>query len=353
MRFNIRYAIICLGFLCLTACDSKPVVELQGNTLSAQLPPKIRQIARLGTVPLEFRVTVNDVMVRQVRVDNERTESIDITVDVPVDQRNNLKIEWFAIDNGTRVLLADFTTVTQPNQENAVVSLYNDSGERFDFDNDGLSNLKEARENRNITGLYDLEVPFQTGFLGAREPLIDGAVDNDTSGEPRTQDENTTFSLRHDGTNLILYVCGQDQELQGDDSLTPENRYWHDDTIFVFLDGADSDSDFFYDGVDDFQLAFVRSTEEMIVSKGSDNTFCTDGTCVTHQFTSFSTQCEYELRVNMPLAELNMTIGEPIGFDIETTDDDNGGQREGSSGWVGFDDQSNLDPSSFGKIVLR
>ena len=48
-----------------------------------------------------------------------------------------------------------------------------------------------------------------------------------------------------------------------------------------------------------------------------------------------------------------MTIGESIGFDLEITDDDNGGEREGSSGFVGFDDRSDLDPSSFGKIILR
>ena len=55
----------------------------------------------------------------------------------------------------------------------------------------------------------------------------------------------------------------------------------------------------------------------------------------------------------MPLAELNMTPGTAIGFDIEITDDDNGGLRDGSSAWIGFDDRSDLDPSTFGTITLN
>jgi len=108
--------------------------------------------------------------------------------------------------------------------------------------------------------------------------------------------------------------------------------------------------------LDDFQLAFVRATGELIVAKGANNPFCPQGSCITHQFDppgSLNTQCEYELFVEMPFSELNMTRGTPIGFDLEITDDDNGGLREGSSGFVGFDDNSDEDPSTFATIRLE
>ena len=70
-------------------------------------------------------------------------------------------------------------------------------------------------------------------------------------------------------------------------------------------------------------------------------------------FFNNSSSCEYELEVTLPLAELNMTPGTAIGFDIEITDDDNGGLRDSSSGWIGFDDRSDLDPSTFGTITLN
>jgi len=171
---------------------------------------------------------------------------------------------------------------------------------------------------------------------------------------PIEADANTTFSLRHDSTNLILYVCGQDEVLVGD-TPTSSEPYWHDDTIFLYLDGADSDAEN-YDGMDDFQFAFVRQTEQMIISKGGNNQFCSGIDCgVTYQFNPApgNTQCEYVLRVSLPIADLNMTIGEPVGFDLEINDDDDGGLREGSSGFVGFDDRSDLDPSSFAKIRLQ
>ena len=358
MLHPIRLAMLGFCALLISACDSQNEIQIQGNTIATPLPDKIRQVSNLGTLPIEIQVTVNGVRSAQVRVPENAIGSIMVTANVPADQTNDVTVEWLAIPNGTRVLLADFSTVTQPNQQEVVVSAYNDTGERFDFDGDGLSNLDEARANRNILGVFDLEVPRQETFLGPRTELIPGSIDPDISGDITDADTNSTFSLRHDSTNLILYVCGQDEVLQGDGTDTNADAYWHDDTIFVYLDGADSDATT-YDNIDDFQFAFVRSTEEMIVSKGGNNQFCAndpiEGSCVTHSFNPAgpSSLCEYELRVNMPLAELNMTIGESIGFDLEITDDDNGGEREGSSGFVGFDDRSDLDPSSFGKIILR
>ena len=364
MFHPIRIATVGFCLLSLIACNSQPDVQLQDNTLTTSLPERVREVARLGTVPLEVLVKVNDTLVRQIPVSNDVSENLVFDVDVPADQANTITIEWMAAPGGTRVLLADNTIRTQPNQETVVISNYNDTGERFDFDGDGRFNIDEARENRNILGLYDLEVPRQTNFLAARNVLTPGSGDGDTSftrvngdttREETNTDRDTTFSLRHDGTNLVLYVCGQDEDLQGDDTISPEGRYWHDDTVFLYLDGADSDNNGSYDGLDDFQFAFVRSTQEMIVSKGSTNPFCTNGDCVFHDFNdpSSNTQCVYELNVSIPFEDLNITVGEAVGFDLEITDDDDGDLREGSSGFIGFIDDSSTDPSTFGKIILR
>lgn len=356
MISTIRLAMFGFCLLALTACYGEPDILINNNHINTPLPEKIRQIAQLGTAALEVRVSVNDDEVRQVRVSNDvaADEIVSIPVNVPADQRNNIEVRWLAVVGNTRILLADFETITEANQQTLTVAGYNDTGDRFDFDGDGLSNLQEVRENRNPLDEFDLEVPHRTTFLGASIELIQGAVDPDTSGDTREQDANSTFSLRHDGTNLVLYLCGQDEELQGDSTLA-NDQYWHDDTIFLYLDGANSD-DSQFDDFDDFQIAFIRSTEEMRVPQGQNNTFCPQGTCITFEFDppgSLNTQCEYELFVRAPFAELNMTRGTAVGFDLEITDDDNGGLREGSSGFVGFDDRSDLDPSTFGTIILE
>ena len=354
MNHTIRLALLAFTLIGLAACNSEPDIRINNNLVTTQLPERVRQATRLGTVPLEVRVTVNDVEVRQQPVSNDISGDIQIPVNVPANQSNEIRIEWLAIVEATRVLLADFSTITEPNLATLNVSEYNEIGERFDFDGDGLPNLQEARENRNLLSAIDLEVPLRTTFLNASTPLIQGEFDTDISGDNSNPDNNTIFSLRHDETNLVLYVCGEDEILQGDDTNTT-GQYWHDDTVFVYLDGANSDNQI-YDNFDDFQLAFVRSTGELIVAKGGNNPFCPQGSCISHQFDppgSPNTQCEYELFVEMPFADLNMTRGTEIGFDLEITDDDNGGLREGSSGFVGFDDRSDEDPSTFATIRLE
>lgn len=337
--------------LVLYGCDGSSTMRTGNNQLSAPIPSEIRQVAALSNLPLEIQVSVNGNLAQQVPATGEE-ESVQVVVNLPADQNNDVTLEWFAIVDADRLLLADFSTVVTQGTEELNITNYNSTGARFDADNDGRSNLSEAKDNRNLQSQFDLTVPFQTTFGGVFRDITDDGVDPDTSGETQTDDPASSFALRHDGNNLIVYVCGRDQVLQGDNIAT-DGQYWHDDTVFIFLDGADSDNGNF-DGVDDFQLAFVRSTEEMIVSKGGNNQFCPNGACIpTPVFFSNSSSCTYELEVTLPLAELNITTGTAVGFDIEITDDDNGGLREGSSAWIGFNDRSDLNPSTFGTIVLN
>ncbi len=339
---------------CTSDSDPQSSVQIENNAISMSLPERVRQVARLGTVPLRVRVTINETAMQEEPVPNTVTGNVQVIANIPADRTNEIKIEWLALPQGTPVLLAERTTITQPNQQNLLISSYIDTGERFDFDGDGIFNLQEARENRNLLDRYDLEVPLQTTFLGPQRELIPGGADSDVSGSASTADENTSFSLRHDGSNMYLYVCGQDEEVQSDGFDGNPDGFWHDDAVFLYLDGGDSDNST-YDGFDDFQIAFIRATGEKIVSKGANNQFCPQGDCVTHSFNdpSLNSQCIYELNVTMPLADLNIAPGIDVGFDLEITDDDDGGLREGSSGFIGFDDNSDLDPSTFGKVILR
>jgi len=335
--------------MALTACDSESTVQLDGDQLTTPIPSPIRQIAALSALRLELQVSVNGEIRREVPVSGNEDQITTIVL-LPADQNNEVELAWNAIISGQDVLLADFSTVVAAGTSQLNVSNYNSTGARFDADSDGRTNLQEARDNRNLLSPFDLQVPLQTGFGGAFASITDDGIDMDNSGDAENEDEPSTFSLRYDGNDLVVYVCGKDETLQGD-NLGTDGQYWHDDTVFVFLDGADSDNSS-YDGVDDFQLAFVRDTGEMIVSKGSNNQFCPNGECISHSFFSNSSACEYELNVNLPLADLNITPGSPVGFDIEITDDDNGGLREGASAWIGFDDRSDLNPATFGTINL-
>jgi hypothetical protein len=333
---------------CLSDNDS--ALRVSEDSLSAPIPAEIRQVAALGNLPLEIQVSVNGTLVRQVPATGTE-DNIPVVVNLPADQNNTIDLAWFATVNAQKLLLADFSTVITPGTSEIDVSSYNSVGDRFDEDGDNLSNLKEAQENRNLLSEFDVTVPFQTTFGGVFSDILSDGIDPDTSGGTVEVDDPSSFALRHDGTNMEVYICGRDQTLQGDNEAG-DGQYWHDDTVFIFLDGNDSDSSN-YDNVDDFQIGFVRSTNRMVVSKGAGNQFCPQGACITPPtFFNASSNCEYELIVSLPMAELNITPGTAVGFDIEITDDDDGGLREGSSAWIGFNDRSDLNPSTFGTITL-
>ncbi len=353
MRLKTGYPLLAAGLAILLAgCFGDAAVVLDGNRLTAPMPADIRRIASLANTTLQFRVSVNGELQRSVPVTGANDAST--IVNIPAGRNNELYLAWYAIEGTTAVLLADLETTVEAGTTELNVSDYTSTGPGFDLDGDRRTNLSEARENRNLLSAFDVQVPLQTSFGGAFEDLSADGIDEDVSNDAPEDDSVTTMALRHDGTELVVYICGQDQTLQGDNSaLDGDGQYWHDDTVFIYVDGADSDNSS-YDGFDDFQFAFVRSTQQMIVSKGGDNPFCGLGSCVRHNFLpSGNSACEYELEVFLSFADLNISLGEPVGFDVEITDDDNGGLREGSEGWIGDGDRSDRDPSTFGTIRLN
>jgi len=341
--------------LFLSGCGSdSSEIDIENDQWTLSVPDSLRQAAAITGYRLEIQIYVNDTRVRQRAVADSENQFTEL-VNVPIEQNNDVKLEWYVISGSQRALVADFETVVPPSREKITIGNYNTEGTRFDADSDGRSNLDEAREGRDIFSIFDAEVPRQTGFGGITKNFRNTGSDTDLSGDPPEQDATSSFKLRHDGTDLIVYVCGEDQTLIGDDFVPPEGgQWWHDDVIFIYLDGNNSDGSS-YDNVDDFQLAFLRQSEKLIVAKGKENPFCGNGACLTNKFRFFNenTSCEYEFRVELPMAELNITTDTEVGFDIEMTDDDNGGRRDNSSGWIGFNDRSDEDPSTFGTIKLK
>lgn len=344
--------VIALVVSALAGCmGNDQAVRIEGDTLSIPVPQNLRQIASLQSNQLEIQVRINGDVVRVLPV-SDVDDIISTVVNMPADRSNEITVGWYAIIGSQKIILAEFTEIVIPGTTVLNVPDYNSTGAGFDEDDDGRSNLSEAMDNRNLLSQFDLEVPFLNSFGGPVTLITDDGIDIDTSGEPTENDEDSIFRLRHNGSQLIVYLCGKDQTLAGDNSADDGNgQYWHDDTVFIYLDGADSDNAT-YDQFDDFQFAFVRSTEQMIVSKGS-TLFCPAGECVQFAFFQTSTECTYELNVVLPLDELNMALDSPIGFDIEIVDDDNGGLRDGSSAWIGFNDRSDENPSTFGTIRLN
>ena len=343
--------LVAVQSLVLVACQSESDVLISADQMLIPVPEPIRQVSALRASDLSLRVTVNgDQFDRSVTLEDQQ----EITVFMPDGQNNEIKIEWLANIGNRQILLADFSDIVLPGQTTLEIgpTSYISAGPRFDEDNDGRNNLQEAIENRNLLSEFDVEVPLQNTFGGQFSVILDDGIDDNLSGDPIEPERDTVFSLRHDNENLIVYVCGYDTTLEADS--VPQ--HWNDDTIFIYLNGNDS-SEAGYDGIDDFQLMFPRGSNEMVVAKGQTNQFCPDGTCIQQTggffFTTDNNDCEYEFQVQLPLAELNMEPGRAIGFDIELTDDDNGGLRDGSRGWIGFDDDSDINANTFGTIRLN
>ncbi len=348
---NLKSSLVirtCLSLLVLlfAGCDSDSTTINAGeNNLVVPIPSDIRHVQAVSSRDLQLEVSVNGAVVRNVPVDS--VDSVNVDIRIPADQANDIQLSWFAIVEGNRILLADFETTVAAEQSAISVTSYNSTGDRFDFDQDGRTNLVEARENRNMLSAIDLEVPFSTAdFQPANVTILNDSVDGNVSGDPVEVDAQTRFSVWHDGVDLEVYVCGQDRTLSESSA-----EYWHDDTLFMFFDGRNNDTGT-YDGVDDYQIAFVRSTEEMIVSKGAQNAGCPNGECITFNFFNNSSSCQYELRATFPISSMNMTVGETFGFDVEFTDDDNGGLRDDNGVWIGYNDRSDVDPRTFGTARL-
>lgn len=350
---HIKTASVALASTFLFAsCGGDTNVSIQGNNLQVPVPDLIRTVQAVSNTDLELRISIDGNVVRQVPASTANT--VETSIPIPVNETVELGLAWYSnITDNQSVLLAD-QTETIPGGENDLQlnfdNYINSGAPRFDDDGDQRTNLSEVRDNRNPLSAVDHPVQFSTAnFLPANLIVNNDGVDNNTSGDSIEPDQKTAFSVWHNGSELNLYICGQDQTLS-----ESSEQYWHDDTVFVFFDGNNSDNNA-YDGVDDYQIAFVRSTQQMIISQGSSNPGCGDESCITFRFYNSSSSCQYEMSATFGLQGMNISTapGSTFGFDIEITDDDNGGLREDAAQWIGYDDRSDLDPSTFGTLELQ
>lgn len=349
----------------IAGCGGESSIDLrEEGTVGVELPGQLRRIAALDSTSLTLEVTVNDG--NPVRVSNQSSEIWEARVSVPVDQSNDIKIEWSTTAEGQKVLLADFDTQVGITQETLTVNdnSYSSTGSRFNIDEDPYPNIQEVDENRNPLDRIDLVIPrssatFLSPSIGFQE-IEDSEVSNEIVGD---ETANSLFAVWHDDTQLKFLMCIQDSAIVSDGSSAdaPNDEYWHDDGVEIYIDaGNDATAGSPFDTVNDFQFVYSpdpgqtgQYTNDIRLSNNSGaRPICPDGSCSSHNFNSRA-GCGYELAVQLDLAALGLSSGSEFGLDVEIIDDDTGGLRERKYAWIGSTNDSFIFPFSFGKVTLE
>ena len=116
----------------------------------------------------------------------------------------------------------------------------------------------------------------------------------------------------------------------------------------MLIDGNNSKGEE-YDGFDDFHAILTGdpSANNVYVSGSS-----AAGLDIFYQSRIGPSFILYELSINLESAGIE--IGKPFGFDVQTNDDDNGGERDVKYGWFERSglDRSWFQPAVFGTLLL-
>ncbi len=181
-------------------------------------------------------------------------------------------------------------------------------------------------------------------------PAIDGKVDgswaaaeaydlkNSYYDAPASKDDcSASFKTLYDKDNLYVLVDVTDDDLQND-----SEEFWLDDMVEVFIDADNSkqgdygDNDFQYHfGWDASSPAFGESQHENM--DGVEAAFA-------------RTNAGYRAEIKLPWATLGTkpVAGTPIGFDVQVSDDDGGGERNSKIAWHAPQDDAYLHPNVLG-----
>jgi len=292
-----------------------------------------------------------------------------------------LSVQWFTTFNGVDLLLGSFLfdNSIDNDQDLTVQSTdYTTTGEDFDQDDDGFSNLQELvdgsdplDENSPMQGPEITPTNVNINRIdAANAPIIDGlyedAWDNarfsDVQGNLLNIDnlmidegalrpdgqEDGSRSMRwfgmHDDTYLYLFVLGENVATSNpvrDSGL----NYYDDDNLNIYIDGNNSKTDT-YDGVDDRAILIPLLTDASNLSSNSTSVRAGSRSLPLPALSFFSCLCtsdQHTWEVRIPMAEFGIVVGRPFGLELEIDLDHDGASRDAKWGWIHPSRSNNID----------
>ena len=183
-------------------------------------------------------------------------------------------------------------------------------------------------------------------------PSIDGQADACWAGAashplkrsyydaPATKmDLSASFQTLYDQDNLYVLVDVIDDDLQND-----SEEFWLDDAVEVFID-ADNSKRGEYDD-NDFQYHIGWDATSPARGESQHNNMTGVESAVA------KTDAGYRVEIKFPWSTLGTqpVPGTPIGFDVQVSDDDGGGERNSKIAWSAMQDDAYLHPNVFGTL---
>lgn len=251
---------------------------------------------------------------------------------------------WIKI-SGPQVVMSNATT--------AYLSLSDMEEGSFAFqliatDDDGATDIDTVTVTVMAAPSGYLEIPatnLAPGIDGTKDTLYTGtnsSIENcirDTITS--TSDLSGSWTSLWDSNYVYFFV-----EVIDDSKINDSGTTWYkDDGIEIYIDSDNSKSEI-YDGTNDFQYTF-KWNDTVVSEQKLDAT-----TGIT--FVISNTVNGYNLEVKLPWStlELSPQTDSLIGLDVHINDDDNGGDRDAKLAWKAIEDDSWMNPSTFGTAQL-
>ena len=392
MRFPTRThpALAALAILLLSACGSGRESGESGGALLIP-PPAALAVRAIDVDTLSPVVTLDGEQVQAVR----QGDVWQVTTTLPPGESATLEVLWTErLDDGEPLPIASLTSEIGPFESNANITLererYVTESASLDADDDGISNLAErdggtnprdpndpgGREEPGEDGSGQSPdgpgsgtaapalvriFPFDPSETGA--PVIDGAFDAgiwdkatfaDSAGERMlinrllidrgaeaadgAESIPYTWFAMHDFTFLYLFVQFERGEGPFTEIRDSGARFFDDDAVNVFFDG-DASRGAELDGVggDDRYFAIPLLAES---GEGPPQVFAGRPEIAPEvppslEFGVCLPVCNvtgWEMKV--ALADLNIVLDRPFGFEVQIDQDLDGGERDSRWGWA-------------------
>lgn len=170
-RTFTKSAFFCATAILLSACAAEDQ-HTGRSTVNLPLPAAIRQITALEGAVLSLEISINNG-VPAVFNGQGSTEAWRVSVDVPASQNNTLKVTWIETIEQQRLGLAQQTTTFRTGTTASIIDLsntYQTTGNGFDYDSDGVSNLAERQNSsdplRADSGQFVINEPETISITG-------------------------------------------------------------------------------------------------------------------------------------------------------------------------------------------